>query len=433
MPRLPASSSISRANAPTRYTLVVLALVLFVARRLVHSPFGVSLQALRDNRLRAASIGMSVRARLVAVYTIAGAIAGAAGALLAQTTGFASLDVFDFHRSAEVLLVLVIGGTGYLYGGIFGAIVFKLLHDLISAWTPQYWNFWLGLFLVVLVLVGRERFVRPWTWFGGRGKRMSDACSRRASLVKRFGGLAATNDVSLDGRARRAPRADRPERRRQDDADQPAHRRARADLGDDPPRRRRHHHARAAPARATRRRAHVPDQPAVPRADAAVVARARGLGAPGRRARSWWRRLGRDAAVAAECETLLERFRLADVMDQPVHALAYGKRRLLEIAMALACAPRVLLLDEPVAGVPEGERQEIFETIGALPADVSILLIEHDMDLVFNFARTRDRARQRRRLRRRRRRRRWRRIRASRRSTSAEDARAWLSCCASRA
>jgi branched-chain amino acid transport system permease protein len=150
------------------YTLIVLAIVLIVARRLVHSPFGFSLQALRDNRLRASSIGISVARRLVAIYTIAGAIAGAAGALLAQTTGFASLDVFDFHRSAEVLLVLVVGGTGYLYGGIFGAIVFKLLHDLIAAWTPQYWNFWLGLFLVVLVLVGRERFVRPWTWFGGR-------------------------------------------------------------------------------------------------------------------------------------------------------------------------------------------------------------------------------------------------------------------------
>ena len=74
-------------------------------------------------------------------------------------------DVFDFHRSAEVLLVLVIGGTGYLYGGIFGAIVFKLLHDLVSAWTPQYWNFWLGAFLVVLVLVGRDRLTRPWTWW----------------------------------------------------------------------------------------------------------------------------------------------------------------------------------------------------------------------------------------------------------------------------
>ena len=147
------------------YTLVVLMICLLLARRLVHSPFGVSLQALRDNRLRATSIGLPVHARLIAVYTVAAAIAGAAGALLAQTTGFASLDVFDFHRSAEVLLVLVIGGTGYLYGGIFGAIVFKLLHDLISAWTPQYWNFWLGLFLVVLVLVGRDRLIRPARWW----------------------------------------------------------------------------------------------------------------------------------------------------------------------------------------------------------------------------------------------------------------------------
>jgi branched-chain amino acid transport system permease protein len=150
------------------YTLFVLVVCLFIGRRLVHSPFGYSLQALRDNRLRAASIGLSVNARLIAVYTVAAGMAGAAGALLAQTSGFASLDVFEFHRSAEVMLVLVIGGTGYLYGGIFGAIVFKLLHDLISAWTPQYWNFWLGLFLVVLVLVGREKLTRPWTWFGAR-------------------------------------------------------------------------------------------------------------------------------------------------------------------------------------------------------------------------------------------------------------------------
>ncbi len=151
------------------YSLAVLVLALLLSRRLVLSPFGVSLQALRDNRLRAQSIGLSVHARLAAVYTCAAALAGAAGALLAQTSGFASLDVLDFHRSADVLLVLVIGGTGYLYGGIFGAIVFKLLHDLISAWTPQYWSFWLGLFLVVLALFGRERALRPWTWWRKRG------------------------------------------------------------------------------------------------------------------------------------------------------------------------------------------------------------------------------------------------------------------------
>lgn len=150
------------------YTLVVLGLVLFGLRRVVDSPFGWSLQAIRDNRLRAAAIGLAVNARLAAAYTLAAAIAGAAGALQAQSTGFASLDGLDFHRSADVLLVLVIGGTGWLYGGLAGALVFKLLHDLISAWTPQYWLFWIGLFLVLLMLVGRERLVRPWTWWSSR-------------------------------------------------------------------------------------------------------------------------------------------------------------------------------------------------------------------------------------------------------------------------
>ena len=100
----------------------------------------------------------------------------------------------------------------------------------------------------------------------------------------------------------------------------------------------------------------------------------------------WWKPLGTDPRVADACDALLTRFRLAEVMDQKVALLAYGKRRLLEIATALACEPRVLLLDEPVAGVPAGEREELLQTVAALPADVSVLLIEHDMDLVFSFA-----------------------------------------------
>ena len=324
--------------------------------------------------------------RLVAVYTFAGGVAGAAGALLAQTSGFASLDLFDFHRSAEVMLVLVIGGTGYLYGGIFGAIVFKLLHDVISAWTPQYWNFWLGLFLVVLVLVGRERFVRPWTWFGKGSAAMTTVLATR-SLVKRFGGLAATNDVTLDVQrgARHAligPNG--------------AGKTTLINLltgvleptsgtiildGDDITTLASHLRVRRGVVRTFQ--INQLFNTLTPLSSLALA-----VSVHRRTSTRWWRSLGSDAGVAAECEQLLGRFRLADVMDQPVHSLAYGKRRLLEIALALACQPRVLLLDEPVAGVPEGERQEIFETINALPADVSILLIEHDMDLVFNFART---------------------------------------------
>jgi branched-chain amino acid transport system permease protein len=151
------------------YSIAVLLLVFIVMRRVVHSPFGATLKAIRDNRLRAMAIGIPVVSRIAVIYTVAAAVAGAAGALLAQTTGFASLDVLAFDRSADVLLMLVIGGVGWLYGGIAGAIVFKLLQDTLSTVTPQYWMFWIGLILVLLVLVGRDRLLRPWTWFGARG------------------------------------------------------------------------------------------------------------------------------------------------------------------------------------------------------------------------------------------------------------------------
>lgn len=100
----------------------------------------------------------------------------------------------------------------------------------------------------------------------------------------------------------------------------------------------------------------------------------------------WWQALGANVRVNQRCEELLEQFHLTSVMNQTTNQLAYGKRRLLEIAIALACEPRVLLLDEPVAGVPAGEREELLQTVAALPSDVSVLLIEHDMDLVFSFA-----------------------------------------------
>jgi branched-chain amino acid transport system permease protein len=147
------------------YSLTVLVVLFFIARRIVNSPFGATLKAIRDNRLRAMAIGIPVHARLIAIYTIAAAMAGAAGALFTQTSGFSSLDVFEFHRSADLMLMVVIGGTGWLYGGVLGAVVFKLLQDFLASQTPQYWTFWLGLFLVVLVLVGRDRLLKPWTWF----------------------------------------------------------------------------------------------------------------------------------------------------------------------------------------------------------------------------------------------------------------------------
>ncbi|WFU19005.1 branched-chain amino acid ABC transporter permease [Bradyrhizobium sp. CB3481] len=146
------------------YSLIVLFLLFLLARRIVNSPFGLSLRAIKNNPLRASAIGVPVNRRLIAIYTVAAFYAGIAGALFTQTTALASLDVFAFERSADLMLVLVIGGTGYLYGGLIGAVVFKMLQELFQTITPQYWLFWIGLVLVAIVLVGRERIHRWVLW-----------------------------------------------------------------------------------------------------------------------------------------------------------------------------------------------------------------------------------------------------------------------------
>jgi branched-chain amino acid transport system permease protein len=105
-----------------------------------------------------------VNRRLIAIYTVAAFYAGIAGALFTQTTALASLDVFAFERSADLMLVLVIGGTGYLYGGLIGAVIFKMLQEVFQTITPQYWLFWIGLVLVIIVLIGRERIHRWVLW-----------------------------------------------------------------------------------------------------------------------------------------------------------------------------------------------------------------------------------------------------------------------------
>ena len=102
--------------------------------------------------------------------------------------------------------------------------------------------------------------------------------------------------------------------------------------------------------------------------------------------RQWWRTVGSKGIVIEEAVEILQRFHLADVMDERTVNLPYGKQRLLEIALAIACRPRVLLLDEPAAGVPEAQRRDILDAVAALPDDVTVLLIEHDMDIVFSFA-----------------------------------------------
>jgi len=137
------------------YCLVVLFIVFLFARTLVRSPFGLSLRGIREGERRMPAIGVSVPRKLIAIYTIGAAIAGIAGALLAQTTQFVGIDTLGFPRSAELMIMLVLGGTGYLYGALIGATVFMLLQDFLSNLSAVYWQFWLGLLLIVIVLFAR--------------------------------------------------------------------------------------------------------------------------------------------------------------------------------------------------------------------------------------------------------------------------------------
>jgi branched-chain amino acid transport system permease protein len=137
------------------YSLGVLFVLFVLARRIVNSPFGMSLRGVRENVRRMPALGAPVARRLVAIYTISAAMAGVAGGLLAQTTQFVGLDVFGFPRSADLMIIVVLGGAGRLYGGLVGAIVFMIAHHYLSGINPVYWQFWLGLLLVVVVLYAR--------------------------------------------------------------------------------------------------------------------------------------------------------------------------------------------------------------------------------------------------------------------------------------
>ncbi|HUP98588.1 MAG TPA: branched-chain amino acid ABC transporter permease [Usitatibacter sp.] len=134
------------------YSFAVLLLAFLAMKRVVASPFGLSLRAIRENRMRAPALGTPVHARLVAAFTLGAAIAGVAGGLLAQTTQFVGLDALSFQRSAELLIMLVLGGTGRLYGAVVGTAVFMIAQDVLAGINPVYWQFWLGIGLVALVL-----------------------------------------------------------------------------------------------------------------------------------------------------------------------------------------------------------------------------------------------------------------------------------------
>lgn len=137
------------------YTFSMVLLMFLAVRLVLRSPFGLTLRGIHDSRKRMLAIGSPVESRLRTAYALSAAVAGVAGALLAQTTEFVGIESIGFNRSAEVLIILVLGGTGRLYGGMIGALVYMLVHDAFADLNPEYWMFWLGIFLIAAVMVGR--------------------------------------------------------------------------------------------------------------------------------------------------------------------------------------------------------------------------------------------------------------------------------------
>ncbi|HEU5177129.1 MAG TPA: branched-chain amino acid ABC transporter permease [Burkholderiales bacterium] len=139
-------------RAAYAYSLAVLFVCFLISRRIIHSPFGLALRGIRENATRMPAIGAPSRAHLRKAYTIAAVFAGIAGALLTHTTSTVSLETLSFGRSADVLVILILGGAGRLYGGIIGAIIYMVARDQFSGANPQYWYFWIGLLLVAVVM-----------------------------------------------------------------------------------------------------------------------------------------------------------------------------------------------------------------------------------------------------------------------------------------
>ena len=157
-------------NTAYGYSLAALFLCFLIARRITNSPFGLSLQGIRENSTRMLAIGAPNHAHVRKIFTIAAIMAGIAGALLTQTTETVSLETLSFQRSADLLVVLILGGVGRLYGGVIGAIIYMVARDHFSGVNPQYWYFWIGMLLVAVVvflpngLLGGAERLAPKAW-----------------------------------------------------------------------------------------------------------------------------------------------------------------------------------------------------------------------------------------------------------------------------
>lgn len=413
--------------------LGALVLTLITTRMLMEAPFGHALRALRDNRSRMSVLGVRPLSVQLTAFVIAAGLAGFAGGLFAYEKAFVSPDLFSVHTSAQALLMVVVGGAGSLFGPVIGAFVVEIIRGIGSIYTDR-WQTVLGLLAVLVALVspkvlmaGMWSMARPSFWKRPEpavapsiiirqptplscqkptaGKPVAgnsdiktpqpalqkrdftstdgEAILRVDSIAKRFGGLSVLTSISMSvapGERRgligpngagkttflnilsgiEQPTAGRVFFQSDDVTAIPSYGRAQRGVG------------------RTFQIGNLFNDCTV-RENIALSLVARD---------GYSLRFGRPlhhySELQRETEGLLEKWNLSAVAHVPVKLLSYGQRRVVEIVLALATKPKLLLLDEPAAGLSGAETKVIIETIGSLDPDLTILIVEHDMDLIFS-------------------------------------------------
>lgn len=395
------------------YFFLLTALVVIVAAiaMLMRAPFGHTLRAVRDNRSRASVLGISPLTLEMSAFVISAAIAGFAGATFAYAKGFVSPGVLSVETSADVLLMVILGGPATLLGPVAGAVVIEAIRGIGSTYTNR-WLTILGLLAVVVALDPRQYFGRrsrktPAVSASGEAgseskaakppvkplARQSTAASRRGpsariamgadGVAKHFGGLSVLNDISLniaEGERRgligpngagkttflnilsglTQPNSGRIHFGDRDITSMLPSKRAKLGIG------------------RTFQIGNLFDENTV--RENIVL----GLLARDGHSLHFARTLSRYDKLQNEASQLLDEWGLRDWERVPVKLLAYGQRRLVEIVLAVSQRPKVLLLDEPAAGLSGNETKVIIQTISALDPQLSLLIVEHDMDLVFS-------------------------------------------------
>ena len=382
-------------------------------RALTHSPFGHALRAVRDNRGRVAILGISPFSIELTAFVISAAIAGFAGAMFAFAKGFVSPGVLSVETSANALLMVVLGGPATLAGPVFGATLVEAVRGIGSTYTDR-WLTVLGVLAVLVALDPKHMLQQSLPrWFGRMGaaarapeQRQSatavpaltvkyrpqplrqrrgnvDALFRVKDISKRFGGLSVLNGISLDlapGERRgligpngagkttflnilsgiERPNAGSVHYGNRQITTLAAFERGKLGIG-----------------RTFQIGSLFNDCTVRENILIALLAR-EGY------ALRFLRDLDRYDALQTEATNLLDQWNLSPQESVAVKLLSYGQRRLVEIVLALATRPQVLLLDEPAAGLSGAETKLIIQAIAALDAQLTILIVEHDMDLVFS-------------------------------------------------